>query len=199
MNKNIPRISQNLDFRQSQQLIMTPQLQQAIKLLQLNNIELAEFVDEEIAQNPLLEKAEPEENSAAEETLATEETDNIQQEFDQANNSDSAADFDPGSSMASVGAGGSTSFDTLDDTYENRMSAEKTLREHLTEQLVIAVEDTLDRAIGTLLIDNIDEAGYLRADPATLAEQLGCRQERIEKLLVKMKHKINHLIKMIVF
>lgn len=188
MNKPTPHMGQRLDFRQSQQLIMTPQLQQAIKLLQLNNIELAEFVDEEIAQNPLLEKAEPEENNAGEDApAATEETDNIQQEFDQANTSDSAADFDPGSNMASVGAGGSTSFDTLDDTFENRMSAEKTLREHLTEQLVIAVEDTLDRAIGTLLIDNIDETGYLRADPATLAEQLGCRQERIEKLLVKMK------------
>ena len=117
-------MGQRLDFRQSQQLVMTPQLQQAIKLLQLNNIELAEFVEEEIAQNPLLEKAEPEESGPAENT-PTEETDNIQQEFDQANSSDSAADFDPGSTMASVGAGGSTSFDTLDDTFENRMSAEK--------------------------------------------------------------------------
>ncbi len=186
MNKPTPHMGQRLDFRQSQQLVMTPQLQQAIKLLQLNNIELAEFVEEEIAQNPLLEKAEPEESGPAENT-PTEETDNIQQEFDQANSSDSAADFDPGSTMASVGAGGSTSFDTLDDTFENRMSAEKTLREHLTEQLTIAIEDTLDRAIGALLIDNIDEAGYLRAAPATLAEQLGCRQERIEKLLLKMK------------
>ena len=53
-----PKMGQRLDFRQSQQLVMTPQLQQAIKLLQLNNIELAEFIEEEIAQNPLLEKAE---------------------------------------------------------------------------------------------------------------------------------------------
>ena len=51
-------ISQKLDLRQSQNLVMTPQLQQAIKLLQLNNLEIAEFIEEEIAQNPLLEKQE---------------------------------------------------------------------------------------------------------------------------------------------
>ena len=47
---------QRLDMRQGQSLVMTPQLQQAIKLLQLSNIELAEFVAEEIERNPLLER-----------------------------------------------------------------------------------------------------------------------------------------------
>ena len=47
---------QRLDLRQGQSLVMTPQLQQAIKLLQLSNIELAEFVAEEIERNPLLER-----------------------------------------------------------------------------------------------------------------------------------------------
>ena len=51
-------ISQKLSLKQSQNLVMTPQLQQAIKLLQLNNLEIAEFIEEEIAQNPLLEKEE---------------------------------------------------------------------------------------------------------------------------------------------
>ena len=52
-------ISQNFDLKQSQNLVMTPQLQQAIKLLQLNNLEISEYIDEEIAQNPLLERKEP--------------------------------------------------------------------------------------------------------------------------------------------
>ena len=51
-------ISQRLDMRQGQSLVMTPQLQQAIKLLQLSNIELAEFVEAEIERNPLLERGE---------------------------------------------------------------------------------------------------------------------------------------------
>src|SRR3954465_3519190 len=51
-------LSQRLDLRQSQALVMTPQLQQAIKLLQLSNIELEAFVETEIEQNPLLERDE---------------------------------------------------------------------------------------------------------------------------------------------
>src|SRR4051794_19608435 len=49
-------LSQRLDLRQTQSLVMTPQLQQAIKLLQLSNMELSDFVDREIEQNPLLER-----------------------------------------------------------------------------------------------------------------------------------------------
>ena len=47
-------ISQRLDLRQTQSLVMTPQLQQAIKLLQLSNVELTEFVEDELSQNPML-------------------------------------------------------------------------------------------------------------------------------------------------
>ena len=61
MNRLAPR----LDLRQSQQLVMTPQLQQAIKLLQLSNQEVTQFVEEELAQNPLLERDEPGAESAA--------------------------------------------------------------------------------------------------------------------------------------
>src|SRR5438128_10670858 len=50
--------SQRLELRQSQALVMTPQLQQAIKMLQLSNIELSDFVEAEIEQNPLLERSE---------------------------------------------------------------------------------------------------------------------------------------------
>src|ERR1700760_4749320 len=51
-------LSQRLDLRQSQSLVMTPQLQQAIKLLQLSNLELSDFVEQELEQNPLLERDE---------------------------------------------------------------------------------------------------------------------------------------------
>src|SRR5579872_5185734 len=50
---------QRLDLRQSQTLVMTPQLQQAIKLLQLSNLEIGEFVQQELQQNPLLEEGGP--------------------------------------------------------------------------------------------------------------------------------------------
>src|SRR5438105_11422323 len=50
-------LSQRLEFRQTQSLVMTPQLMQAIKLLQLSNLDLAAFVEEELERNPLLERA----------------------------------------------------------------------------------------------------------------------------------------------
>ncbi|HEY8191552.1 MAG TPA: RNA polymerase sigma-54 factor, partial [Alphaproteobacteria bacterium] len=141
-------VSQRLDLRHSQNLVMTPQLQQAIKLLQLNNMELAEFIEGELAQNPLLEKAAPD-DEGPEAPAEKSESDGIQEEFDQnwtGNEAESAVpqDFDAGSSMANVGAGGSRSFDSIDESFENRMSREKTLREHLLEQLHMTFEDPRD-------------------------------------------------------
>ena len=77
-------INQRLDLRQSQNLVMTPQLQQAIKLLQLNNAELAEYIESEIAQNPLLEKQSSESETDAPERAASEDRDNVQDDFDSA-------------------------------------------------------------------------------------------------------------------
>ena len=57
-------ITTKLELRQTHNLVMTPQLQQAIKLLQLSNVELATFVETELERNPLLERAEPEETAA---------------------------------------------------------------------------------------------------------------------------------------
>jgi RNA polymerase sigma-54 factor len=57
--------SQRLELRQSQALVMTPQLQQAIKMLQLSNLELSAFVEAEIEQNPLLEPGEREAEEGA--------------------------------------------------------------------------------------------------------------------------------------
>jgi RNA polymerase sigma-54 factor len=58
-------LSQHLALRQTQALVMTPQLQQAIKMLQLSNLELADYVDAEIEQNPLLERGEAESEDGA--------------------------------------------------------------------------------------------------------------------------------------
>ncbi|HCY56518.1 MAG TPA: RNA polymerase sigma-54 factor, partial [Oceanicaulis sp.] len=70
------KLGQRLEARQGQGLVMTPQLQQAIKLLQLNNMELAEFVEEELERNPLLERDErPEPGGEDERNAATDSGD----------------------------------------------------------------------------------------------------------------------------
>ncbi|HIF25816.1 MAG TPA: RNA polymerase sigma-54 factor [Micavibrio sp.] len=188
-------ISQKLDLRQSQTLTMTPQMQQAIKILQLNNVELSEMIEEELAQNPLLEKDESDQDREGDDTEAYENDtrDDMAQEFDEAwtgNESDDKSpreDFDAGSSMANIGAGGNHSFDDADSSFENQMSREVTLREHLQEQLHVAFSDPRDRMIGAGLIDLLDEGGYLREGIDELAERLGCKTERIENILPILK------------
>ena len=65
-------VTPRLDLRQSQSLVMTPQLQQAIKLLQLNNLELAAYIETEREQNPLLIRDEPGEGGGADDAAAAE-------------------------------------------------------------------------------------------------------------------------------
>jgi RNA polymerase sigma-54 factor len=188
-----PKITQRLDLRQAQQLVMTPQLQQAIKLLQLNNIELGEFIEEELAQNPLLEKSESEntDNNEPHESTQPEARDEVQSEFDEgwtgneAETPKASSDFDIGT--AHMGTGGSRNFDEMDESFENRMQTQKTLREYLNEQLAVAFNDPTDLAIGGLLIDQLDESGYLRSDHHEMAQQLGVKDDRLEKILKIMK------------
>ena len=183
--------TQSLDLRQSQNLVMTPQLQQAIKLLQLNNMELNEFIEEELERNPLLEKDtgsnESNDDTGASETASSStEKDSMDEAYESTyESSASAGDFDSGTAV--IGAGGSSKFEDPDYSFENRLADEKTLREHLQEQLFLAFDDARDRMIGAMLIDQLDENGWLRADTDELAEKLGCKAERIERLLSKMK------------
>ncbi len=185
-------ISQKLDLRQGQNLVMTPQLQQAIKLLQLNNVELADYIDAEVAQNPLLEKGENEEQSSDDKPEQKTERDDLQDEFDQGwtgNESDRGQpqDFDPGTSMATVGAGGNRSFDLSENSFENTIPKQTTLREHLLEQLHMEFEDPRDHMVGALLIDMLDETGYLRQGEDELSRRLGLSAERLNRLLARMK------------
>ncbi len=182
-------ISLNLHLKQSQQLVMTPQLQQAIKLLQMSNIELGEYVEEELEKNPLLEKGEAASESQQSEEEKPEAQDSMDTTFDSSNTNDDRdlSDFDAGSANADMGSGGNLKFEDAENSFENRMSTEKTLREHLEDQLFMSCEDSRDQLVGRLLIDQLDETGYLRRNHEELAERLGCSLERIERLLRILK------------
>jgi len=171
--------TQSLDLRQSQQLVMTPQLQQAIKMLQLNNMELSEFIEEELEKNPLLEKADPEPTHTTENTDPPEAPqDEMDKTFEES--------FDAGT--AQIGSGGDLKFEGGGDTgFEDRLTEEKSFRDHLTDQLTIAFNDGRDLMIASMLVDQLDECGYLRIDINELAEQLGASTERIERLVQTMK------------
>ena len=186
-----------LELRQGQGLVITPQLQQAIKLLQLSNIELEAFVEAELERNPLLQRdgSEPESQEEAP------SVDRAEAAADQMPDGAAAADMDAGPDDASPGerdsgengdsaagqvdwsrAGKGGSFEG-DDDFESRLTREKSLGEHLHDQLAVAGLDPAERAIAAVLIDGVDEGGYLRADLSDLAERLGCGLPLVEAVL----------------
>ncbi len=210
---NIMAIRQNLDLRQGQSLVMTPQLQQAIKLLQFSNQELAEFVEAEIERNPLLERAVPEgqevERRGAEQSAQSAGSSREElgvadgNELNQArealdapaediNNGDSGSDMSAAAEVSQHGPsatadwskgsgnkGGGEEFD-----FEGRLTSALTLREHLSNQLMIAGLSPGDALIAARLIDDTDDAGYCRADLNDVATALGTDMEAVEAVLV---------------
>ena len=190
-------LSARLEVRQGQGLVITPQLQQAIKLLQMSNLELDAFVDAELERNPLLQRDEQEhepDGAPVETPVASETADDSQAraELDARHDDVSpgeratgdapeAADVGGAVDWSRAGSGGS--FDTDGEGFEGRHSHEKTLADHLTDQLAAAGLAPAERAIAGILIDSIDEGGYLRADLADLAERLGCPEGRIAGVL----------------
>jgi RNA polymerase sigma-54 factor len=205
-------INQRLDLRQGQSLTMTPQLQQAIKLLQLSNLELSEFIEAELEKNPLLEREEgptpdraeeTQENAGGEEAGSTSE--NSESSDGEAANNDQERELDTGegfsekssgedegfdysrSTLSGVGAGGNLKFEDSDYSFENNMAASTTLRDHLLDQIKVDFTDNKDRAIATLMVDYIDEAGYFRTPLQPLADRLGCDVKRIEVILGKLQ------------
>jgi RNA polymerase sigma-54 factor len=202
-------LSQRLEIRQGQALVMTPQLMQAIKLLQLSSLDLASYVDNELERNPLLERApegeavpgeaapeapaaEPEISSgdwmnedlevsrtAIEQRLDTDLENVFPSELPEAPNR-AAADLPAVSEWAGVGAGGR---DGDDHNLEAFATAETTLAAHLAEQLALAIAAPADRLIGTHLIDLVDEAGYITGDLAEVAEKLGASAAEVERVL----------------
>jgi RNA polymerase sigma-54 factor len=198
-------LSQRLELRQSHALVMTPQLMQAIKLLQLSNLDLAAYVEAELERNPLLERTSeedgersPEREDAADRhdsewTEAHDRADGARDEPARAGLDDvPPEDADAAASRSNAEAlpsysewSGVGSAQRADGDYnlEAFVSAEATLADHLAEQLALTVADPARRMIGQYLIDLVDEAGYLTADPALVAEKLAAPVADIEAVL----------------
>ncbi|MGH6670353.1 MAG: RNA polymerase factor sigma-54 [Xanthobacteraceae bacterium] len=201
-------LTQRLQLRQSQALVMTPQLMQAIKLLQLSNLDLLAYVEGELEQNPLLDGGVENESPSGEaEASASTDQSSVNGEASGGAEAGRAAQDDspdsplddtsvdesetPGvranadlpagySEWAGVGSGGR---DDGDYNLESFVSAERTLADWLREQLALAIADPVRRLIGQYLIDLVDEAGYLAGDLGAAAEKLGTGTAEIENVL----------------
>ncbi len=201
-------LSLRLDLRQSQSLVMTPQLQQAIKLLQLPNLELAAYVAQELEENPFLEPAEAaddlaagSEDDAEQDTRSAELTGSLLMDAGEApggstgSNDDGWADPQHDDlprglavdGFAQIGRGSSVDFGEPGPDLEARLSQPKNLRDHLIEQLHLDLPAGAERLIGLHLIDLVDDAGYLREPLEEVAARLGCSLAAVESVLERLQ------------
>src|SRR5262245_58233669 len=186
-----------LALRQTQRVVMTPLLQQAIQLLQLSTLELEQVVRKELEENPLLEElpvdgaegpAPASPDAPAERPPPT------------------PAPAEPVSTETSTGDSGraedlpfdlsSVIFDQMDERtpvstesredlpFENLGGSEVTsLADHLSEQLRLATDDQDTLSVGMAIIGNLDEDGYLRAELSEIGEGTGRPLAEVEKVL----------------
>ena len=204
-------IGPRLDMRQSQSLVMTPQLQQAIKLLQLSNLELTAFIEQELERNPLLERDEAgdipndrdltppddiplDQRGLAEAPLldgmtGTSAQDSLDVDYDNQYTNDSLSDGAGGGEAFADWSrnGGRSDFGDAETSLEQTVAETLSLRDHLVAQLNLDIPDIKDRLIGLHLISMLDEAGYLSGSLEDLAFRLDCPLEQVETVLLRMQ------------
>ncbi len=191
-------LSARLEIRQGQGLVITPQLQQAIKLLQMSNLEVEAFIDAELERNPLLQReegdnepsetAEAEAPDVSEHTADAEARADLDATHDEASpgeratgDAEGAADAGGAIDWSKAGSGGS--FDHDGEGFEGALTREPTLAEHLQAQLAASGLSPMETVIAGVLIDAVDEGGYLRAELPDVAQRLGCDEAVVEKVL----------------
>ena len=187
-------IKQNLKL--TQQLVMTPQLQQAIKLLQLSRMELLDLIRQEIKENPVLEeRQETPTEKTEQETQITEEFGNTDGAGAEQKESPQENDFDWKDYLYEEAQ---TSWDPLSrtssgDDDENRQLIERSpekkgdLQSHLFEQLALSSLNPEERACGELIIGNLDQNGYLTVSVEELAVTARVDEEYVENILQEIQ------------
>ena len=189
-----------LALRQTQRVVMTPLLQQAIQLLQLSTLELEQVVRKELEENPLLEElpvdgaegpaptsadgtAEPPPTPAPAEPVSAETTTVDGERADDLPFDLSSVIFDQADERTPV------STESREDLpFENLGGNEVTsLADHLSEQLRLATDDPDTLSIGMAIIGNLDENGYLRADVGEIAAGTGRPVDEVERVLTRVQ------------
>ena len=192
-------MKQTLQLKLSQHLTLTPQLQQSIRLLQLSTLELNAEVDRLLQENPLLERAEGDDDAPAAETpfdsgpvaavpTAASGGDPVLEgerpfEADDTVDNVDRADFEDYSTGESDWGGGANPADDDDESFYPQQAASGTLREHLLGQLAVLNLPLRDRQIVAALIDAVDDDGYLSCSVEELfelfPEELGIEADEI--------------------
>ncbi len=178
-------------LRQTQQLVMTPQLQQAIKLLQYNHLEVLDAVDQELKENPLLEASSYDEPFSEDESDVRNDLSSLEDLAREPETPDQGDIFDVDWENYLESYGGD--YAPAQRDYENRpplenmVTYQETLFQYLLHQLQLSHIEGDDRRIALEIIGNVDENGYLDAELQELAASLEVPLEDVERILAEVQ------------
>ncbi|HCB3138636.1 RNA polymerase factor sigma-54 [Escherichia coli] len=180
-------MKQGLQLRLSQQLAMTPPLQQAIRLLQLSTLELQQELQQALESNPLLEQIDTHEEIDTRETQDSETLDTAdaleQKEMPEELPLDASWD-----TIYTAGTPSGTSGDYIDDelpVYQGETT--QTLQDYLMWQVELTPFSDTDRAIATSIVDAVDDTGYLTVPLEDILESMGDEEIDIDEVEAVLK------------
>ncbi|MTI66390.1 MAG: RNA polymerase factor sigma-54 [Firmicutes bacterium] len=162
------RLGFDLSLEQAQKLIMTPELRQAIQLLQFTSLELREYIDQQMESNPLLE---------IDSKSQHEDIEDPTKEMDQEDWKEYLGQYDD------ISYKSNRKSEQKDYSFENFVSEEKTLKDHLLLQMDLTIFDEINKQIAELIIESIDKNGYLSNPIKDIAKQLNVNIKEVEKVL----------------
>jgi RNA polymerase sigma-54 factor len=183
-------------LRLTQQLVMTPQLQQAIKLLQLSRLELLDVINEEMVENPLLEETPEEQIKEKTPDETGKEPDSASQQGEPEElkpvtvEERAREDIDWTNYLDEYNAAGPVYYEPEEretPEYENFLARKRSLVDHLMWQLLLAHPDKSEQRIGTAIIGNLNRDGYLQATIGEIAALTGAGTSDVELVLEKMQ------------
>lgn len=169
------QMNYSLTLSQTQKLLMTPELRQAITILQLSSLELCDYIEQELLNNPLLDKEEDEYTAFSEDGMRVDEGKTNEDTIEWEEYLQDYFDWDflrfPKERKEE------------ETSFENFVSANQTLQEYLLMQLRLAAADKKIFKIGEFLIGNLDKNGYLAVSVQEAARILRVREEEVEEAL----------------
>lgn len=161
------KVGFELNMQQTQKLIMTPELRQAIQVLQYNNLELREYINKQMETNPFLEVAEKKKEEGKEEKAKDDDIDwqEVVEKYDDI----SYKSYSKTSEQK--------------ETFESYTSKKMSLKTHLLNQLGLTFSKDWEKEIGEQIIESLDKKGYLISTVEDIAKQLGYNVGKVEEVL----------------
>ena len=194
-------LTPKLEIKQTQSLLLTPELRQAINLLQMNNLELNELIEQELINNPLLERedeyltdTDTTNASPIDDVVPLNNDDEISTDTDFSNEFD---DF--GSDKTDLESFETPSWDDYNqnknkrndddnfDYFEKKLSQQESLNDILDKQIMLTFSSASERLMAKILCEHLDNAGYFRGNINEIAEKLNTSQQNIYHILEQMK------------